>query len=56
MPMVLVSPKINAGAVRAYEETVRNLTGGKTRLESPADWPVEGCLPTSRDRVRALSA
>jgi len=44
MPMVLVSPKINAGAVRAYEETVRNLTGGKTRLESPADWPVEGLL------------
>jgi hypothetical protein len=27
-----------------YEETVRRLTGGKTRLESPADWPVEGVL------------
>ena len=27
-----------------YEETVRRLTGGKSRLESPADWPVEGLL------------
>jgi hypothetical protein len=27
-----------------YEETVRKLTGGKTRLESPSDWPVEGLL------------
>ncbi len=27
-----------------YDETVRRLTGGKTRLESPADWPVEGLL------------
>lgn len=26
-----------------YEETVRKLTGGG-RLESPADWPVEGLL------------
>lgn len=25
-----------------YEETVRKLTGGKSRLESLADWPVEG--------------
>jgi hypothetical protein len=23
---------------------VRRLTGGKTRLESPSDWPVEGLL------------
>lgn len=28
----------------SYEEVVRKLTGGKTRLESPADWPVEGLL------------
>lgn len=26
-----------------YEEVVRKLTG-KSRLESPADWPVEGLL------------
>lgn len=28
----------------SYEEAVRRLTAGKTRLESPADWPVEGVL------------
>jgi hypothetical protein len=27
-----------------YEETVRKLTGGKSRVESPSDWPVEGLL------------
>ena len=27
-----------------YEESVRKVTGGKSRLESPADWPVEGLL------------
>ena len=27
-----------------YEESVRKLTGGKGRLDSPADWPVEGLL------------
>jgi len=27
-----------------YEESVRKLTGGKERMESPADWPVEGLL------------
>ncbi len=27
-----------------YEEAVRRFTGGKSRLESPADWPVEGLL------------
>lgn len=27
----------------SYEEAVRRLTG-KARLESPADWPVEGVL------------
>jgi hypothetical protein len=28
----------------SYEEAVRRLTGGRARLESPADWPVEGLL------------
>jgi hypothetical protein len=28
----------------AYEEAVRRLTGGKSRFESPADWPVGGVL------------
>lgn len=27
-----------------YESAVRKLTGGKGRLETPADWPVEGLL------------
>ena len=27
-----------------YEATVRKLTGGKSRMESPSDWPVEGIL------------
>ncbi|WP_155372528.1 hypothetical protein [Catellatospora vulcania] len=27
-----------------YVEIVRRMTGGKTRMESLADWPVEGLL------------
>jgi hypothetical protein len=27
-----------------YSETVRKLTGGKSRMEKPEDWPVEGLL------------
>ena len=27
-----------------YEETARRLTGGKSRMESVSDWPVEGLL------------
>lgn len=27
-----------------YEETIRKLTGGKDRMDSPSDWPVEGLL------------
>jgi hypothetical protein len=27
-----------------YEQSVTKLTGGKSRMESPADWPVEGLL------------
>jgi hypothetical protein len=34
-----------AGLTReSYEQVVSRLTGGKTRLESPTDWPVEGLL------------
>ncbi len=25
-----------------YEETVKRVTGGKSRVASPTDWPVEG--------------
>ena len=43
MPIVLVfeSPSFTQ---ERYEESVRKLTGGKDRLESPADWPTEGLL------------
>ena len=41
MPVVLVFEGITQ---EQYEESVRRLTGGKGRLESPADWPVEGLL------------
>lgn len=27
-----------------YEEAVRRLSGGKSRMETRADWPVEGIL------------
>jgi hypothetical protein len=27
-----------------YEETVRKLTDGQSRMESPSDWPVAGLL------------
>ena len=44
MPIVAVfqSPSLTR---EKYEQTVRKLTGGKkSRLESAADWPVEGIL------------
>lgn len=41
MPIVLVHEGITQ---EQYEESVRKLTGGKSRVESPADWPVEGLL------------
>lgn len=43
MPVVLIheGPSVTK---ENYEETVRKLTGGKSRLESPSDWPVEGLL------------
>jgi len=27
-----------------YEESVRQLSGGSSRMEKPADWPVKGLL------------
>ena len=44
MPIVAIfqSPSLTQ---QTYEETVRRLTGGKkTRMESPADWPVRGLI------------
>lgn len=40
MPVVLVFEGI---AQEEYEESIRKLAG-KERMESPADWPVEGLL------------
>ena len=43
MPVVLVHQ--GAGLTKdSYEEAVRRVTGGKSTLDSPADWPVEGLL------------
>ena len=43
MPIVAVfqSPSLTR---ENYEESIRRLTGGKSRVESPADWPVQGLL------------
>ena len=43
MPVALVS---QGGGItkELYDETIRRMTGGKTRADSPADWPVEGLL------------
>ena len=43
MPVVAVfqSPSLTQ---ERYEESVAKLAGGKSRMESPADWPVEGLL------------
>ena len=38
---VFQSPSLNQAN---YEESVRKLTGGKSRMQSPADWPVAGLL------------
>ena len=43
MPVVAVFQAPSLTQER-YEESVRRLTGGKSRLSSPADWPVEGLL------------
>ena len=41
MPVVAVFEGITQ---EQYDESVRKLTGGKERVDSPADWPVEGLL------------
>ena len=41
MPVVAVFQGVTQ---EEYEESVRKLTDGKDRFESPADWPVEGLL------------
>jgi hypothetical protein len=41
VPVVLVHEGVTQ---EQYEESIRRLTGGKNRMESPADWPVEGLL------------
>ena len=43
MPIIAVfqSPSLTR---ESYEESVRRLTGGKSRVQSPADWPVKGLL------------
>jgi hypothetical protein len=43
MPVVLVhqGPTITQ---ERYEQVVQRLSGGKSRMETPADWPVEGLL------------
>jgi hypothetical protein len=43
MPVVVVFQDPSVTRER-YEEAVRKLTGGKSRFESPADFPVEGLL------------
>ena len=43
MPIVAVfqSPSFTK---EKYEETIRQLTGGRDRMKSPSDWPVAGLL------------
>jgi hypothetical protein len=41
MPVVAVFQGITQ---EQYEQSVRRVTGGKDRVESPSDWPVEGLL------------
>jgi hypothetical protein len=43
MPVVALfqSPSLTQ---EKYEQSVVKVTGGKARMESPADWPVDGLL------------
>lgn len=41
--VVLVSEGPNL-TQETYEQVVGKMTGGKNRMESPSDWPVEGLL------------
>jgi hypothetical protein len=43
MPVVLVHQGPTLTQER-YEEAVRKVTGGKGKLQDPADWPVDGLL------------
>jgi hypothetical protein len=43
MPVVAVF-EVPGLTEEKYEQSVRGVTGGKDRMESPADWPVEGLL------------
>ena len=43
MPVVLVHQGPTLTQER-YEQAIRKLTGGKSRVESQADWPVDGLL------------
>ena len=41
VPVVLVHESITQ---EQYEESIRRLTGGKSRMTSPSEWPVPGLL------------
>ncbi len=41
MPVVAVFQGLTQ---EQYEKTVDKVSGGKSRMESPSDWPVEGLL------------
>jgi hypothetical protein len=43
MPVVAVF-QVPGLTQEKYDQSVRGVTGGKDRVESPADWPVEGLL------------
>jgi len=43
MPVVLVHQGPTLTQER-YEQAIGKMTGGKSRMESPADWPVDGLL------------
>src|ERR671936_3097035 len=43
MPVVAVF-QVPGLTQEKYEQSVRRVTGGKDRVESPSDWPVEGLL------------
>lgn len=51
MPVVLVHQGPTLTQAR-YEEAVRRVTGGKGRLETPADWPIEGLLAHAAGQSR----
>jgi hypothetical protein len=43
VPVVLVQQGGNFTQEK-YDEVVRRVSGGKSRMESPSDWPVAGLL------------